>query len=156
MLIEHLFIGELLKLSWTTGTCSLEIAKPEVDYQGYDLVAEENGIIRHIQLKTSYLGARAASQKIHVSLASKPSGCAAWIYFDEGTLELGPFLFFGGAAGEPLPDLSDLRVARHTKGNAQGVKAERPRIRVVNKGQFTQYNSIEALYEVLFGRAIHE
>jgi hypothetical protein len=128
-LIEHLFIGELLKLSWTAGTCSLEIAKPEVDYQGYDLVAEENGIIRHIQLKTSRLTARASRQKVHIALATKPSGCVVWIYFNERTLVLGPFLFFGGAAGEPLPYLSDLRVARHTKGDAQGIKAERPDIR---------------------------
>ncbi len=46
-LIEHLFIGELRKLSWVEGSCSIEIAKPEVDSQGYDLMAEENGVIRH-------------------------------------------------------------------------------------------------------------
>ena len=150
-LIEHLFISELLKVSWKAGTCSLEIAKPEVDYQGYDLVAEENGVVRHIQLKASGLSAKASRQKVHVALASKPSGCVVWIYFNERTLELGPFLFFGSAAGEPLPDLSGLRVARHTKGDARGLKAERPDIRVINKGQFVRYGSIEALYEVLFG-----
>ena len=150
-LIEHLFISELLKVSWRAGTCSLEVAKPEVDYQGYDLVAEENGVIRHIQLKASSLNARTSRQKVHIGLASKPSGCVVWIYFDERTLELGPFLFFGGAAGQPLPDVSGLKVARHTKGDARGVKAERPAVRVVNKGQFVRYGSIEALYGVLFG-----
>ena len=35
-LIEHLFIGELLKLSWTNGDCQLEVGKPEVDNSGYD------------------------------------------------------------------------------------------------------------------------
>lgn len=153
-LIEHLFIGELLKLSWKDRSCSLEIAKPEVDYQGYDIVAEENGIIRHIQLKTSHLNARAARQMVHIALASKPSGCVVWIYFNERTLELGPFLYFGGAAGEPLPDISDLKVAKHTKGDAQGVKAERPEIRVINKGQFEKYESIEELYEVLFDQGL--
>jgi hypothetical protein len=150
-LIEHLFISELLKLSWKAGSCTLEVAKPEVDYQGYDIIAEENGIVRHIQLKAAHRNARVALQKVHTALADKPSGCVVWIYFSEDTLELGPFLFFGGPAGEPLPDISDMRVARHTKGNAQGVKAERLRIRVVNKGQFTRYDSIEVLYEVLFG-----
>ncbi|MGD8586877.1 MAG: hypothetical protein PVJ75_16120 [Chloroflexota bacterium] len=109
-LIEHLFVGELLKLSWKAGPCSLEIAKPEVDCQGYDIVAEENGVIRHIQLKASYHDATTAQQKVHIALASKPSGCIIWIYFDEETLELGPFLFYGGPAGEPVPDLSDQRV----------------------------------------------
>lgn len=153
MLIEHLFVGELPKLSWKTGACSLEIARPEVDYQGYDIVAEENGIVRHIQLKAAHRNARVAMQKVHTALADKPCGCVIWIYSDEDTLELGPFLFFGGPAGEPLPDISEMRVARHTKGNAQGIKAERLRIRVVNKGQFTPYARIEALYEVLLGAA---
>jgi len=104
-LIEHLFIGELLKLSWRSGKCSLEIAKPEVDNQGYDLIAEANRIIRHIQLKASHMKARTARQNIHIALANKPSGCVIWIYFDEKTLKLGPFLFFGNEAGKPLPEL---------------------------------------------------
>jgi len=61
-LIEHLFIGELLKLSWRDGACTLEVAKTEVDNQGYDLIAEDNGVIRHIQLKAARLKARASRQ----------------------------------------------------------------------------------------------
>ena len=152
-LIEHLFIGELLKLSWTDGSCTLEIATPEVDNQGYDLIAEEGGIIRHIQLKGAYKKASASSQKVHIALSRKPSGCVIWVYFDEETLNLGPFLFFGGNAGEPLPDLSNFRVAKHTKANAQGVKKERPEIRVINKGEFTKIESIKELYSVLFKNA---
>lgn len=48
-LIEHLFIRELLKLSWLQGDCSLEVAKPEVDNRGYDIVVERDGVVRHIQ-----------------------------------------------------------------------------------------------------------
>jgi hypothetical protein len=151
-LIEHLFIGELLKLSWLEGSCSLEVAKPEVDNQGYDIILEENEVIRHIQLKAAHLGARAARQKIHIALGGKPSGCVVWIYFNEDTLELGPFLFFGGAAGQPLPNLDEMRVAKHTKANAEGVKAERPEIRVVPKGQFTKIETIEQVYAQLFKR----
>ncbi len=47
----HLFIGELLKLPWLNGRCLIEIAKSEVDYQGYDFIFEDDGIIRNIQLK---------------------------------------------------------------------------------------------------------
>jgi hypothetical protein len=49
-LIEHLLIGELLKFSWLSKDFTLEIAKPEVDNSGYDIIAESNGVIRHIQL----------------------------------------------------------------------------------------------------------
>jgi len=149
-LIEHLFIGELLKLSWLEGGCSLEIAKPEVDNQGYDLICEGNGVIRHIQLKAAHLGARAARQKVHIALSTKPSGCVVWVYFDEETLELGPFLFFGGLAGQPLPSLDEMSVAKHTKANAEGVKAERPEIRLVPKGKFTKIETIEQVYAQLF------
>lgn len=149
-LIEHLFIGELLKLSWASGACSLEISKPEVDNQGYDLIAEENGAIRHIQLKTAKSDAKASYQKVHIALSKKPSGCVIWIYFDEATMQLGPFLFFGGIAGKPLPDINDFKVAKHTKGNKDGVKAERPDLRQIPKSKFAVYSNIEALYSVLF------
>lgn len=151
-LIEHLFIGELLKHSWRSRDFSLEISKPEVDNAGYDLIAEANGFIRHVQLKAAFVGAHTARQNIHVSLASKPSGCIIWVYFNAETLELGPFLFFGGKASEPLPDISQFKVAKHTKGNADGVKAERPNIRIVNKGDFKKYTSIDNLYNALFTR----
>ncbi|MDG9922821.1 MULTISPECIES: hypothetical protein [unclassified Pseudomonas] len=152
-LIEHLLIGELLKCSWKLKDCSLEISKPEVDRSGYDLIAEANGYIRHIQLKASFVGSTTAQQKIHIALAGKPSGCVVLVYFNKDTLELGPFLFFGAGPGQPLPCLETLRVARHTKGNAEGVKAERPNIRVLNKGLFEKFENIEGLYSRLFGMA---
>jgi hypothetical protein len=152
-LIEHLFVGELLKRSWQGGECSLEIATPEVDDLGFDLIAEENGIIRHIQLKASHLQAKAAKQKVHIALSKKPSGCVVWVWFNENTLELGPFLFFGGVAGEPLPSMDGFRVAKHTKGNKDGVKAERPEIRDIPKGKFRKFKSVQEIYDALFRRA---
>ena len=151
-LIEHLLISELLKLSWRSGDCSLEVAKPEGDNKGYDLIAEAGGVVRHVQLKASHGASKTSRQKIHVALAAKPSGCVVWVYFDEDTLSLGPFLFFGGSAGEPLPDIDGLKVARHTKANADGYKAERPDIRVVTRSQFETVEQIEDLYAVLFTR----
>ena len=150
-LIEHLFVGELLRHSWLSRGCKLEVAKPEVDNSGYDLIAEEGGVVRHIQLKASHRGARTATQNIHTALGSKPSGAVVWVRFDPASLELGPFLFFGGLPGERLPDLSDFRVAKHSKGNSEGVKAERPAIRTVSKGQFRQYATSVEVYEALFG-----
>jgi len=72
------------------------------------------------------------------------------VYFNEDTLELGPFYFFGGNPGEPLPDLEGSKIARHTKGDQFGTKAERPNIRELNKGMFTLYESIDDVYNVLF------
>ncbi len=149
-LIEHLFVGELFKLSWNRGDCQLEIAKPEVDNSGYDIIGEAYGVVRHIQLKASYIGGKTARQKVHVKLADKPSGCVIWIYFDEDSLDLGPFLFFGGAPGDALPCIENTKVAKHTKGDQDGFKAERPNIRELNKGQFLHFDSIEGIYGKLF------
>ena len=104
-LLEHLFIGEILRHLWRLGVTTAEFLRPEVDSGGYDLVIACNKIIRHIQLKSSYRGAKTARQNINIRLADKPSGCVVWMIFDETTLELGPFLWYGGLPGEPLPDI---------------------------------------------------
>lgn len=150
-LLEHLFIGELLKLSWTSGDCALEVSKPEVDRSGYDLIAEANGFIRHIQLKATFVGSSTKSQNVHISLGDKPSGCVVLIHFNKETLRLGPYLYFGGLPGEPLPSLENHKVARHTKGNAQGIKAERPNIKTIPNSAFTKIDAIQQLYSQLFG-----
>ncbi|WP_287408196.1 hypothetical protein [Oceanithermus sp.] len=150
-LIEHLFIGQLLTISWLFDNAQLEVARPEVDSQGYDIVLENQGVIRHVQIKSSKLGARTREQNVHVALANKPSGCVIWVYFDELTLSLGPYYVFGDDAGKPLPPIEHLPVARHTKGDAQGVKHERPRIRRVKRSLFHKVEEASGVYEWLFG-----
>lgn len=152
-LIEHLLIGELLKFSWKTKDFSLEISKPEVDNSGYDIIAEANGIIRHIQLKATFIGSATSIQKVNISLAKKPSGCVVMVYFDNETLTLGPFYYFGAAPGERLPSLENLKTAKHTKGDSAGVKAERPNIRILSKASFIKFQTINELYSQLFGQS---
>ena len=149
-LIEHLFVGDLLKLSWLHHTCALEVAKPEVDNSGYDIIMEVPNVIRHIQLKTTIIGGKAAIQKVHTKLAQKPSGCVVWIYFDKDTLQLGPFLYFAVNAAS----LDGRKVAKHTKGNKDGTKARRKSICIVPKVAFTKFDTIEAIYGRLFGEPI--
>lgn len=152
-LIEHLFISELLKISWIKGDCQLEVAKPEVDNSGYDVIVESNRAVRHIQLKASYIGGSTSKQNIHIKLGEKPSGCVVWILFNQDTLELGPYLFYGGPPGQPLHSLENAKIAKHYKGDSTGKKAERPNIRELSKSSFTTYQSISALYDALFGQS---
>ena len=152
-LIEHLLVGELLKQSWRNGDCAIEVSRPEVDRAGYDLIVECNGLVRHVQLKGAHLGSKAAHQSVQISLGAKPSGCVVWVFFDPESLELGPFMFYGGEPGKKLPSLNSFKTAKHTKGNAQGVKAEKPNHRFVNKGQFTHVDTIGDLWRLLFGDA---
>lgn len=155
-LLEHLFVGALLREFWIWGEEPLvvEVMKPQVDDAGYDVVLEVGGITRHVQLKSSYLGSKTARQKIHLKLGNKRSGCVIWIYFNPKTMEMGPFLWFGGKPGKPLPPLDSYKVARHTKGDASGYKAERPMLRVVPKGSFDTVTSIRELALRLFGKSV--
>jgi len=150
-LLEHLFAGEVMRHLWLRGNIRIEMLKPQVDDGGYDLVLEANGIVRHVQLKSSHLASSTADTKVSLHLAKKPSGCLVWLLFDADTLELGPYLWFGGKPGEPLPDLSTLRVAKHTKGNAEGVKLARPNQRVIPRGRFEILESVDQLVLRLFG-----
>ncbi len=150
-LLEHLVLGELLKHSWIYDNAALEISHPSVDRAGYDVVLESNGSTRHVQFKSSARTAKTSRQNIHVGLSEKPSACVVWTHFDPATLELGPFLFFGGAPGKPMPSLSGLPVAKHAKGNAEGVKLERPNLRVLPRARFSVLDSIPSLYIALFG-----
>lgn len=150
-ILEHLFIGEVLKSLWKKNIRDIEVLKAEVDSGGYDVVISSSGIIRHIQLKASYMGASTSSQKVQLSLGSKQSGCVIWMQFDPDTLDLGPFFWFGGEPGQPLEDISGKKVAKHTKGNAEGVKLERPNLRVLKKADFTMLVTIEDVVSRLFG-----
>ncbi|MBE3563948.1 MAG: hypothetical protein IMX05_09600 [Hydrogenibacillus schlegelii] len=149
-LIEHLFIGELMKTLWLKGHY-VEVSKPQVDDSGYDLILECNGIIRHVQLKASHQESSTATAKVNVKLAEKPSGCVVWIRFDQKTMNLGPFLWFGSSPGQPLPDLTGFKTVKHTKANSKGEKTERPNIKEIPKGKFEVVESILELATKLFG-----
>ena len=150
-LIEHLVLGEILRTLWLRGVYDVEVLKPQVDDAGYDLVIECCGVTRHVQLKSSHAGSKTASVTVHTKLASKPSGCVVWVEFNEANLELGPFRWFGGQPRSALPAISGFRVARHTKGDSTGRKAERPNLRVVRKSKFTKVDSVADLVNRLFG-----
>jgi hypothetical protein len=150
--IEHLFVGDLLRSLWCQGSRDIEVLRAEVDRAGYDLVLESNGVLRHVQLKASYRSAKTARVGININLARKPSGCVLWIWFDPDTMDLGPFLWFGGQPGEPLPSLGD-RVGKHTKGDRTGLKAERPNIRILAKGRFSVLATMDDVTQALFGAA---
>ncbi len=151
--LEHLFVGELLRCLWRQGHRDVEVLRTEVDAFGYDLVIETGGVLRHIQLKASHRAAKTAKVGIGLRLAAKPSGCVVWMLYDSGSLELGPFRWFGGAPGEKLPPLGD-KVVKHTKGNAKGEKAFRPGLREVNAGRFKVLPTMAELAKELFGPSV--
>ena len=149
-IVEHLFIGEVLRQCWKNGLTDIEVLRSESDSFGYDLVMERGGIVRHIQLKTALIDGKAAGVKVGLKLMSKPGGCVIWIFLTR-SLSFDHFLWFGGKPGTPLPDIQNLKVAKHNKGNAEGKKAERPAHRVIPRKCFERLPSLDAVLVRLFG-----
>ncbi len=147
--IEYGFLGELCREMWKRGI-EMDILRSHTDRSGYDILLEANGIERHVQLKSSFVGAKTARQTVNTRLADKPSGCVVWILFDPETFELAAFLWFGAPSGKPLPYLGN-KIAKHAKGDQHGHKAQRDAIRVVNKGRFEGLRGIPELADRLFG-----
>lgn len=148
-LVEHVFIGELSRCLWRQGIRELEILRPETDFAGYDLAIECNGILRHIQLKSSHRAAKSREVAIQTRLAEKSSGCVLWIHFDDD-LKLGPLLWFGGQPAKPIPSLGD-RLARQTRGDRSGQKKARCNLRVIEKRRFIVIATVEDTIPLLFG-----
>ncbi len=150
-LLEHLFAGAVMRCLWLKGIRQVDFLKPQVDDGGYDLVLEVSSVIRHIQMKSAFHRAKTAKVPINIALANKPGGCVIWTYFELNTLEFTEFLWFGGQPGERLPDLSGYKTGKHTKGNAEGIKAERRNIRDIPKSKFERLSNIDQVVAHLFG-----
>ncbi len=148
--LGHLFLGQLLAFMWRNGARDIEVLKSEVDRGGYDIVLEANGVIRHVQLKSSFRGSKVREVDVSTKLLRKPGGCILWLEFDRESLAIERYYWFGGKAGTALPDLG-LRVSKHSKGNSEGAKNERPIHRVLTRGRFEALVDIREVVKRLFG-----
>ena len=148
--LGHRFLAELLSLMWREGRRDIDVLKSEVDRAGYDIVLEANGIIRHAQLKSSFIGSKVREVSVNTKLLAKPGGCVIWLEFDSHSLALKTYLWFGGSAGSALPDLGS-KISRHSKANSMGQKLKRPMHRVVAKGRFESLPEINLLVKRMFG-----
>lgn len=128
----------------------MDVLRSEFDAQGHDVVLEAAGVMRHVQLKATVDGGKASSVIINTRLAQKQSGCVVWMSYDRQTLAIASYRWLGGLPGERLTSLGD-RLARQTRANAQGQKAQRLSHRVIAKGSFEQLSSLEQLADRLFG-----
>lgn len=150
MMIEHVFLGELLRHFWQRDIFQLEVLKSQVDDSGYDLIIEHAGTVRHIQLKASFSGSKTNRVPINVKLSTKPSGCIIWVIFQEKDLSIKELLWFGAEPGKELPSINSFPIAQHTRLNASGIRPYRQNIRNIPKSAFIRFLNIADLAEKLF------
>jgi len=149
-IVEHVFVGDALRWLWRHRVTDVEVLRSEFDAGGYDVVMSRGKVVRHIQFKTSIVGGRANDVKASLKLMDKPSGCIIWIVVTP-ELEIDSYRWMGGTPSLPLPDIRNMKVAKHTKVNAKGKKAERPDQRIIPKSQFDSLDSLDEVMERLFG-----
>lgn len=150
-IVEHVFVGEALRRLWKRGALDVEVLRSEFDAGGYDLVMSYQRTVRHIQFKSTTEGGKSTSVTISTKLLEKPSGCVIWIGVGPADLEFKSYYWFGNPPGEPLPDVNTMKVAKHVRANAEGIKAERPNHRVVPRSQFVRLPTLDAVLDRLFG-----
>lgn len=149
-IIEHAFIAESLRTLWRHGIHDVEVLWSEFDSGGYDLVLDRGGTTRHIQLKGLVKNGARREIDVNVSLAAKVSGCVVVVVVDDD-LAFQNFLWLGGEPGQPLPPIADLKVGKHSKANADGVKTTRLSKRNVPVSRFTPLPTLDAVLLRLFG-----
>jgi hypothetical protein len=147
--LEYRFLADVTAELYRRGL-EFDVLRSDVDALGHDLVIEANGIIRHIQLKTTYRGGKSTRVTSNIRLATRPSGCLIWMIYDPHTLDINAFRWFGGVPGAPLPDVG-ARIAKQSRCNTDGIKAARPAHRVITKRAFAPIGDIATLVDQLFG-----
>ncbi|HXC57087.1 MAG TPA: hypothetical protein VNU97_17435 [Rhizomicrobium sp.] len=131
-IIEHVFIGEALRMLWRKDIVDVEILRSEFDAFGYDLVVERGGITRHVQLKAGI----GVPSNIGVSeaLMRKRSGCVIYVQISDG-LDLGPYYWFGDP-DTPLSSIMTYPLLKRTTPNSAGIRPERKGHRNVARKAF--------------------
>jgi hypothetical protein len=152
-MFEHIFVGELMRVFWQRRWFDIELLKPQVDNGGYDLVIQTNAVVRHIQLKSKKCDSKQRHVSVGLHLAGKPSGCVVIVEFDSKTLQPIRYGWFGASPGRRLPDIDGLSPAKHTKGDAKGVKRKRFGFRNVPVSRFEKLDVIDDVVDRLFGES---
>lgn len=153
LMLENLFLSELLQEMWFARGQVVDVLHSPVDAYGYDLVLQCGGVTRHVQLKTKRLTGKTANHKLSTLLYNQPAACVVVLEWDlpPGATRLAlTYRWFGGGPHEPIPNLGD-KVAKHTKGDSQGIKKEKPLHRVIALGKFHKVPSMAGIAELLFG-----
>lgn len=146
---EHRFLAEIGEELLARGI-ELEIMRGEIDRWGHDIVLEAGPIIRHTQLKVMVAGGARTDITVNTRLLAKPSACVVWLVYEPDLRTFVEVRWFGGAPGQALPDLGT-RLAKHSRANSKGVKAERSNQRKLGLNKFERLADLEQLCDRLFG-----
>ena len=150
--LGHIFLGELLAFMWRHDRRDIEMLDLLFGVGPLGHVAhDEDDSAAVDRRQRDLLRERAAVRAAAGHFTAPPSALFHGGEDDvRETLDIERFYWYGGRPGTPLPDLGK-RIARHSKGNSQGEKNERPGHRVVAKRDFDTLVNISEVVGKLFG-----
>jgi hypothetical protein len=134
----------------------LDVLHSTVDAFRYDMVLQTGDVTRHVQLKARKKLSRTTRSKVSTQLIDQQAACVVVIECDnsiDAARARLQYRSFGGGPRDRIPELGD-KVAKHSKGNAQGVNGFRERLRVVPLGRFVPVAGMPELADRLFGPAV--
>lgn len=149
--LEHLFVGETLRLLWQRQVYDAEVLRSEFDAGGFDLVIARGSLVRHVQMKALRSGGKRRHFNVSERLASRPSGCVVCAIVSDDLHFAEFWLLGGGRPGDCLPDISGYPNVRHTKADSTGYKAEREGHRRVPLSAFIRYPDLPSLLDGMLG-----
>lgn len=148
---EAVFLGELQQEMWFARDEVIDVLTSTADVFGYDVVLKSANQERQVQLKTKRKEARTSRYDLQKSLEGLSSACVIVLEWSVSDDRLAfSYRWLGAEPGKPIPSLGD-RIAKHSKGNAQGQKNPRTGLRTVGIGRFEKVLSISELASRLFG-----
>lgn len=150
--LTHSFIAKIAQELWRRDPgIDLQVFKADVDDAGFDLVLGCNDTMRFIQIKQTYLQGNAVKYSIRLDFARLKGACAVVLVYNAADLEIDHCLFFGGAPGEPMPDIegnpTSLSPGRRT---ADGKRKSRENYRDVPRREFQRLLHTSELVDRLF------
>ena len=128
-----------------------DVMRSDVDEHGYDLVIEANGVTRHIQLKGRAVEGTAKRVTCNVALCQRGSGCIVLLDHKDRSQQIHKIRFFGSVPNQKMTDISTFKTAKHQKGNATGIKNERPNQKIIPRDKFDILSGFDELAVRLFG-----
>lgn len=146
-ILEHYFIGELLRHVWKAHRDEKppEVTYSDVDNAGYDIIIEWRAITRHIQLKSTVNPK--SDIRVNSSLGDKPSGCVVLMTCSDDLTSV-DLSWLGGTPQNRLP--MNYPPAKHTRANSEGVKKESISAVKVKRTEFDKIQSFGQLVNLLF------
>lgn len=149
--LRHAFLAELYSYLWKVSPAtSLQVFTADADDMGFDLLLTANGQIRHVQLKSSFVGSATKAVRIRDSLLKQKGGCILGCHHLKEDLRIQNYSFLGYTHDKEELDLTLFPPARDTRADSTGKKKLLQGTRLIPWTTFHQNLNIATVALCLF------